>query len=683
MSDKNSASPQLITNRPRLERILAPILVVAATLLTYGSLIPQLGFYRDDWYLIWIAQSRGTEGILSLFKGDRPFNGWLYVFDYWIVGDTPLGWHIYALVIEAISALAFLWLLRSLWSQRKVETAFMTLLFVVYPGFYQQPNALTFNHMIMAYGGALLSLAFTVEALKAQKAANKVILTLLALILAAFYILIFEVLIGLEAVRLLLVWYFFQRELGGWKAGFRKGAMQFLPYMLFAVGFVFWRIFLFQSTRRSTNVDVLMSGYSSFPLHSLARLVIETIKDIFENAVFAWGVPFYQFTARVDYREMVWAAGLGFAVVILTGGYWLISQKQFSTGSEAEPYLQAGRDWLILGALIVVLTTIPVIAAGRDAIFAVQWDRYTYPSVLGVALFFGGLIFYVMKGRTRWLMMAGLLMVGVVTHYFSAAYYRDFWKVEREAWWQLSWRAPQIEDGTTLVVALTPGYRLAEEYEAWGPANLVYHPKEPLKLSGQIMFDQIWVDLERGTQEERVVRGTVPVPRDYGKVIILSQPSPSACLHVLDGKRFDQAVTEPFDVRLIAKYSNLKLINMSGVQAVPSLVIFGAEPPHNWCYYYQKMDLARQMRDWHIVAELADEAISLGLEPADLSEWIHAMEAYVHVNNVRQAKQVARWIRVDKYTYVSLCTQLKALKNQPVDSGYERGPLFDMLCSRD
>ena len=77
------------------ETILAVGLIVLATLLTYGVLISQLGFYRDDWYLLWTAESQGMAGILKLFRGDRPFVGWLYSFDFSMLGISPFGWHLY------------------------------------------------------------------------------------------------------------------------------------------------------------------------------------------------------------------------------------------------------------------------------------------------------------------------------------------------------------------------------------------------------------------------------------------------------------------------------------------------------------------------------------------------------------------------------------------------------------
>ncbi len=357
-------------------------------------------------------------------------------------------------------------------------------------------------------------------------------------------------------------------------------------------------------------------------------------------------------------------------------GYYLFARKQ----PEARDETGSPRDFLILGAIIIFVTTLPITASGRNAHFS-GWDRYTYQSVLGVALFMGGIVFYVIKGRMRWLLMTALLISGVLTQFGSASYYRDFWKVEREAWWQLSWRAPQIEDGTTLVAALPGGYGLAEEYEVWGPANLIYQPGGPLRVAGQVMFDDIWMELLLQTQEKRLVRDTFTIPRDYGRVIILSQSSPNSCLHVLDGKRFDQAVTEARpDVRFIAKYSNVDLINVSGPQAAPYPDVFGSEPAHTWCYFYQKMDLARQTGNWQQAVELADKAAELGAGPADVTEWMPLLEAHVNLNDIESAKRVAGSIRDDKYSFNKMCSQYETLKDQPAE--YDRVLVYETLCKK-
>ncbi len=268
---------------------LAVLLVIFTTLITYGTQITQLGFYRDDWYLLWGAQSKGVEGILSMFQGDRPFVGWLYVIDFSVIGMSPLAWHVYVLCIKLASALALFWLVRSLWPGRKVETLFITLLFVVYPGFYQQPNALTYKQLLFAYTASLLSLALTVNAVKTQKMIYKFVLTIFAVMLSAFYILIYEALVGMEVVRLLLLWYLFYQQGKNWKENIRASMVNAVPYLLFAVSFVYWRIFLFESTRKAVSVDGILGQFTT--LHGLVGLLIRNRQRSGRNLDFCVGGP--------------------------------------------------------------------------------------------------------------------------------------------------------------------------------------------------------------------------------------------------------------------------------------------------------------------------------------------------------------------------------------------------------
>jgi hypothetical protein len=195
------------------------------------------------------------------------------------------------------------------------------------------------------------------------------------------------------------------------------------------------------------------------------------------------------------------------------------------------------------------------------------------------------------------------------------------------------------------------------------------------------MFSSIWVDMARGTKEERLVRGTIPVLRNYGRSIVTSQPSLQSCLHILDGDRAEQSVSEPFDVQAAARYSNIELINTSAEAVIPPQTIFGTEPPHDWCYYYQKMDLARQQTDWQAIADLADEAQSMGLSPNDYSEWLPALEAFIHVGDKKQSRHIATLLRVNKTMHLSLCAEMKLLEAAPAN--YDRDLLFETLCVRD
>ena len=54
----------------------------------------------------------------------------------------------------------------------------------------------------------------------------------------------------------------------------------------------------------------------------------------------------------------------------------------------------------------------------------------------------GGLLFYALSPRLRLAALALLVGLAIPTHTLNAAYWSQFWTVQREFWWQVTWRAP-------------------------------------------------------------------------------------------------------------------------------------------------------------------------------------------------------------------------------------------------
>ena len=73
------------------------------------------------------------------------------------------------------------------------------------------------------------------------------------------------------------------------------------------------------------------------------------------------------------------------------------------------------------------------------------------------------------------------------------------------------------------------------------------------------------------------------------------------------------------------------------LQGYPPEAIFGKEPFHSWCYYYQKADLARQAGDWEQVVALAEQALAEGYKPVNPHERLPFIEAYAHTGDWSRA----------------------------------------------
>jgi hypothetical protein len=644
-------------------------------------LIPHLGFYRDDWYILWTAQAQGTEGILNLFKGDRPFLGYLYSFDYMLLGKSTINWHIYALLIKCAGGCAFLWLLRMIWPDRRVETTFAALLFMIYPGFYQQANAATFKNLLLSQTAVILSLALTILSVKTTSITTRVLAIIPAVVLTLFYLAIYESMIGLEAVRIILLGYVLRRQTPNLsnRSLVTSTLLWSIPYLVVTLVFVYWRVFMFTSVRRSVSLDVILGEYALAPGHSFIVLLSEYFKDVIETTLFAWSVPFYTLAQTIGrYRDFVTAILLGILAAGLAGGYLFLTHKQHGQVRQTSVSDLETRDFIVLGLLIVMITTVPIIAAGRNVVFGLQWDRYTAQSTMGVAIFMAGFAFYAIRSQVRTLFLLSLIGVGVATQFMSAVYYRDFWSVQRNLWWQLTWRAPEFVPGTTVIGIAPRGYRFAEEYEVWGPLNMIYNPGQELKISGQILYDGLEVDMAVGKQEERNNRNIL-INRDYGKAVIASVPTTHSCVHLIDGRMLELPALEDQAVAAAAPYSRVDLILTDAAVSSPQVEVFGSEPDQDWCYYFEKMDLARQKQDWIEVIRLSEQARTLDLEPEDFSEWMPLYTAYVNSGSTDEAKQLVKRIKSDQALHSSLCLQMETSK-WPEE--YDSTTMLKLLCGK-
>jgi len=70
--------------------------------------------------------------------------------------------------------------------------------------------------------------------------------------------------------------------------------------------------------------------------------------------------------------------------------------------------------------------------------------------------------------------------------------------------------------------------------------------------------------------------------------------------------------------------------------------IYGPEPEHGWCYYFEKADLARQMGDWDEVAQLGDKAFKLDDYPNSPIERFVFIEGYAHVGDWDKALEYSK-----------------------------------------
>jgi hypothetical protein len=193
------------------------------------------------------------------------------------------------------------------------------------------------------------------------------------------------------------------------------------------------------------------------------------------------------------------------------------------------------------------------------------------------------------------------------------------------------------------------------------PLNWLYSPGQK---NGLLPYAQIFFSVNSGNAVSLAPGSPLNKTKDvvafHGSTnaTLVLQFTPPSCLHVLNpiydsdlplapasDDIYKSLLNSGFPMlgrkdALALPLSNMSLIAASGgiPRALPAL--FGAEPVHTWCYYYEKADLARQTGDWSAIAQLGDEAFKESYRPDDPSEYLPFIEAEARLKRWDDAKQL-------------------------------------------
>jgi hypothetical protein len=674
---------QSIRDLLKNETFVATLLILFTTLITYGVSIPNLGYYHDDWFVLWSGQTRGAESLVPLFSTDRPFMGVVYSVVYRLLGDSIINWHLYALLWRLIGGLAFFWILRLIWPNEKYLTTLMAVLFVIYPGFLSQPNANTKQNHLYGFGTALLSIALMLQALKTNNQGWKIVCSVLSLLLTANYLWIYEYMIGFEGTRLILLGYvLFQDGVREFRTLAREIFKRVWPYWLVTAGFLYWRIFVFEGERNATDVSGLAGSYlSNFRFMSI-RLILETMKDFLDASVFAWFVETYHQFSLAPYSNLVFALLIAGIVASSVWLYAFLFNKRWGTDYHEVEAPRLSKDFLWIGAIVILFAISPVILSGRQLDLYDPYKSYGLHPTVGVVLFVTGMMFMFQPAFRRWMLIA-LIGISVSTQVLNADYWKQYWDIQREMAWQLTWRAPDIKDDTLVMASISGGFNPQQDYEVWGPINLIYNPgaaKAPA-IQAEVLNSDTAYSIFRKDVKNNHVRD-IRLHRDFNNVLLISYPSSVSCFHVIDGTLPVYAGSESLLVQQVGSYSHVDRILPSGTSPVPPASIFGMEPEHDWCYYYQKASLARQSGNWEEVGRLYDHVRELNLETDDKSEVIPFFEGLVNLGRHEDARSLYREeIKGQTEVRFPLCNFLANDPGYPPEFRYDYKTIYEILCN--
>jgi hypothetical protein len=638
------------------------LILLISSALTYLLYINQIGYLNDDWYIMYDAHTQGADFFHEIYQTDRPARAYILGAAYSLFGDNVLYYHLSGYVFRFLSAVVFLLILRNLWPQRQKMNILAALLFLLYPGFLSQVNPIDYQSQLLSLCLAMISIALTVKAIQTSNFPYRILLTILSILLGVEYLALVDYFIGFEVLRLALVLLLVLRENGASLQ--RKLTTTFLRWLPFAAApgiFLIWRFFFFEVDRRAADAGVQLGLLFSSPLVGLWWLV-HLIQDVFNVLLVAWGYPLYTIAYQMRLRDALIGFGLAAFVAAL-----VVIGMRWGRGNDDEAGSSSGwmREEHWLGLVTIVGGVLPVIMANRHIIFP-DLSRYTLSASAGVAILIAAIISQISSRSLQTSLVAFFVTVSVLTHHANAVRVVKDTEVIRNFWWQVAWRAPRIQEGVTLVASY-PGVGIQEDYFVWGPANLIYYPEKQeqrpieIKLPAAVLTNEVVLKIMTGKGVETPERRGNTLTREFDNVLFIVQTTQDSCVRIIDGNAPELSSRDSHRTMVVAPYSQLESVLLDSNSPEPPGVIFGTEPPHDWCYYYQKATLARQQGDWETIHKLYKEALELGLYPNESVEWIPFVQAYTLLGDQDKLIALKKIIIADPYLTAQTCQILTGM----------------------
>ena len=602
------------------------LILFAVAFLAYGLLIPRLGFYWDDLPILWIRYQLGTKALIQYFSTNRPVWGLLYQITTRILPPLPIYWQIFALIWRWLGALVVFALLKKIWNDNRVSLG-TALLFLVYPGFNQHSTAFLFSHFYIVFFFLLFS--FYCMARAHETSQRYWAWTITGMIFAAFNLWMMEYYYVLELARVGIILAMLRNESLPLHARLLRTLRLWLPYLIVFMLAVFSRLFIFNNQIYGMGLTGQLKSAPLATIVALLEAVRLTLRLVFKNAWYGTvdfsNVTFFDSISTSYYWVLIFAIP-----IVLAGILWLTREAK----QEIRVSIKDKAWMLFAGVLATLLAGAPFWLINFTPSLDWPASRFALPFALGVSMVLGSLIGSVPWEKLKITLFVALISLAVGKQYLNAQLYARDWVVQKDLFWQLMWRAPGIKPDTLVLLNEGPLNFYADNSLA-AALNWIYAPDNHSdKFDYALFFPKTRLHGELPQLEP-----DIPIHYDFlaaqfdgnTSQTLVMYYDPPKCLRVFDPdvERLNRSIPETSLMRYAAHLSVLDRIENEPIAKM--LPFYGTEPAHEFCYYFEQAELARQNKNWTTVVKLGEMALSLNDHPYEPAEQFVFIEGYAHV----------------------------------------------------
>jgi hypothetical protein len=622
----------------RMKKFVPALALFLVAVLAYGLLTPRLGFYWDDLPITWIRYTLGSEALTQYFSTNRPVWGVVHQLTTRLIPQVPVYWQVFALMWRWLGAVVVYLIVAKLWKGRSGLALGAGLLFLVYPGFNQHWSAYLYSHfyiVLFSFLFSLLSMLFAIERSERYWA-----WTAAGLFFSALNLWMMEYFYVLELMRVGLVLTAIREDELPLLQRLKRTLSLWTPYLAVFTLAVLSRLFIFNNQVYGIS---LTSQLRSTPLETsiaLARNIKKTLELVLRDAWFTlFELPYI---ANVETILRSYYLVVAAVVIVAIAGFLLLPRGE---NRSLHKNILDG-VWMIgLGGLAVLLAGWPFWLIGFTPSLNWPASRFTLPFMFGVALILGGVISLVPWEKVRIVLLVSLVSMAAGKQYLTSHAYAQDWETHRDLFWQMTWRAPSIEPDT-LILMNEGAFDFYADNSLSAALNWVYAPDNHSDHIEYLLF----YPTTRFKNALPEIEPDIPIYYDYlagefngnTSQTLSFYYAPPGCLRLLDSEveRLNRLIPENSLMRYAARLTDPSLILEEPRAVMPG--VYGPEPEHGFCYYYQKADLARQFGRWEQAVGFIDIALLFEEHPYEPAEHLLFIEGYAHAGQWERALELSK-----------------------------------------
>ncbi len=624
-------------------------LLVFVAGLSYLPNISKLTLYKDDWYYFVDGFFGGSRIFHQMFFIDRPYRGYLFEYLFRILGTNPLHYQLLSFFWRVLSGITYYWLLNLVWPKNEKLNIWISIFFLLYPGYLWWVSAIEYQPMILSQLLQGFSFVMTILCLRKKGFIIKPVLFSFSVISGLISLLLVDYTIGMELFRVVLIYFSILHEDPIKKTATRikETIIHGLPFLIIPSSFMFWRLFFFENFRTETDISIQLAKFLSAPLQIGGDWIVNLVKSIFNLNILGWIQPFSNNFFSIELANMFIAVVLATIGILVVNSLLRNDEKFCEELTDKNQVINWKKEMLIGGIIGMIGGIIPIIMMNRE-IAIKAYSHYLLNILFASAPFLIIVIQWFKTEKIRKLFLLGMLAFCIIANYSYSVNIKKEEKSIADFWTQVTIRAPAFEKGTTFLINLPNSSGLDNFDAIWAPINLLYMDPANINITdGIINYPYAGLSPESETTKKVIIndeteigyRSHVSFPK-LDQLVVISQPTTNSCVHVIDSKWPRLSITDPDQVLLTSPRSDISNILPERTYINIDERVFGEMPKNNWCVIYQKAELALQFEKWDEIELLRVEAEYNGFKPKDQIEWMPFLQAAIYFGDSNQISSI-------------------------------------------